>query len=69
METLTPPAATVVVTSTALPHSRTISLTLGDDRPLTPPVSALNPVHAARSEPLPYIRWVVPFEVPWMSAL
>ena len=106
METLTPPAATVVVTSTpALPHSplnispvgsenpeeknpgmapseaqhprsvskdagrravstqgsspaplRTISLPLGDDRPLTPPVSALNPVHAARSEslPLPY---------------
>ena len=33
---------------------RSISLPVGDDRPLTPLASAVNPVHAARSESLPY---------------
>ena len=35
-----------------VPH-RSISLPLGDDRTLTPPVSASNPTHASRSESLP----------------
>src|SRR5260221_2098524 len=32
---------------------RSVSLPVGDDRPLTPPVYAINPIHASRSESLP----------------
>ena len=32
---------------------RSVSLPVGDDRPLTPPMSAINPNHASRSESLP----------------